>query len=128
MRLDMKKVILLLTWLVMSHRLAVAHPGDLDANGGHIDHRTGLYHFHRKAGSKGVVLPAPTAAAGRGGELYGEMVASRQFVGECIKVMDGDSITVMKPVPGGRVASSCAWQVSTPRSSATRSQSRRRTI
>lgn len=23
------------------------HPGGLDANGGHVDHKTGKYHFHR---------------------------------------------------------------------------------
>jgi endonuclease YncB( thermonuclease family) len=27
--------------------LAIAHPGGLDANGGHVDHRTGQYHVHK---------------------------------------------------------------------------------
>jgi hypothetical protein len=26
---------------------ALAHPGGLDANGGHMDRKTGIYHFHR---------------------------------------------------------------------------------
>jgi hypothetical protein len=26
---------------------AVAHPGGLDANGGHTDRKTGIYHYHR---------------------------------------------------------------------------------
>lgn len=26
--------------------VALAHPGDTDANGGHYDHSTGEYHYH----------------------------------------------------------------------------------
>lgn len=26
---------------------AIAHPGGLDANGGHTDRKTGVYHYHR---------------------------------------------------------------------------------
>ena len=29
-----------------------AHPGGLDANGGHYDRKTGEYHYHRKPAAK----------------------------------------------------------------------------
>jgi hypothetical protein len=34
----------------------LAHPGGLDANGGHMDRKTGIYHFHR-----GTNTPSGTA-------------------------------------------------------------------
>lgn len=51
---------------------AIAHPGGLDANGGHIDRKTGIYHYHRgtnaPSGNAPVqslsprIAPAPQAA------------------------------------------------------------------
>jgi len=38
---------------------AIAHPGGLDANGGHTDSKTGEYHYHKKPGTN-----APPASAG----------------------------------------------------------------
>lgn len=35
-----------------SHYLSDAHPGGLDANGGHYDRKTGEYHYHRKPAAK----------------------------------------------------------------------------
>lgn len=31
---------------------AVAHPGGLDANGGHTDRANGIYHYHRKTNAQ----------------------------------------------------------------------------
>ena len=37
-------------FLCSATRVALAHGGGLDASGGHVDHRTGLYHFHGGGG------------------------------------------------------------------------------
>lgn len=52
---------------------AIAHPGGLDPNGGHIDRKTGVYHYHRgtnapSSNAPGAALspqlaPAPPVAA-----------------------------------------------------------------
>lgn len=39
---------------------ASAHPGGVDAAGGHVDKRTGLYHFHRIGGPNGVPIDKTT--------------------------------------------------------------------
>jgi hypothetical protein len=38
--------------LILGYAVALAHSGGLDSNGGHWDHKTGTYHYHRgpKAG------------------------------------------------------------------------------
>ena len=43
---------------------AIAHPGGLDANGGHTDRATGIYHYHRgpNAPDGSSLLTAPSAA------------------------------------------------------------------
>ena len=53
----MKKIIkiflLILSLLfAMPSLTADAHPGRLDANGGHWNHKTGEYHYHRRNGRK----------------------------------------------------------------------------
>lgn len=39
--------------------VALAHPGDTDANGGHYDHSTGEYHYHHATQS----ISTPTGNA-----------------------------------------------------------------
>ncbi len=49
-----KAVTLLLaatTSLVLATSIAIAHSGGLDANGGHVDKKTGAYHTHRSPSS-----------------------------------------------------------------------------
>lgn len=41
---------------------AIAHPGGLDANGGHIDRKTGIYHYHRGTNAPSDNAPAPQVA------------------------------------------------------------------
>ncbi len=41
---------------------AFAHPGGLDSNGGHTDHRTGTYHYHGGGGGGGGSGYVPTEA------------------------------------------------------------------
>ena len=53
----MKKIrkiflVLLSILFVMSSLTADAHPGRLDANGGHWNRKTGEYHYHRSNGRK----------------------------------------------------------------------------
>ena len=36
---------------------ARAHPGRLDSRGGHMDQRTGVYHYHRPGGRSPVARP-----------------------------------------------------------------------
>ena len=46
----MKITSLLPLILISLTSLAGAHPGGLDANGGHYNRKTGEYHYHRKTG------------------------------------------------------------------------------
>lgn len=43
-----------------------AHPGGLDANGGHYDRKTGEYHYHRKPAAKPIAKEKRTRSARRG--------------------------------------------------------------
>ena len=43
----MRKVILSLVVILSLASMALAHPGKLDANGGHYDKETGEYHYHK---------------------------------------------------------------------------------
>ena len=44
----MKRKFIIATLLVMAiASMALAHPGKLDANGGHVDKETGEYHYHK---------------------------------------------------------------------------------
>ena len=49
-----RKIFLLILSILfaMSSLTADAHPGRLDANGGHWNHKTGEYHYHRSNGRK----------------------------------------------------------------------------
>lgn len=48
----MKITSLLPLILISLTSLAGAHPGGLDANGGHYNRKTGEYHYHRKPADK----------------------------------------------------------------------------
>ena len=48
----MKITSLLPLILISLTSLAGAHPGGLDANGGHYNRKTGEYHYHRKPATK----------------------------------------------------------------------------
>lgn len=37
----------LFLFAIFAALVATAHPGGLDAKGGHTDRKTGIYHFHR---------------------------------------------------------------------------------
>lgn len=39
---------------------AIAHPGGLDTNGGHIDRKTGVYHYHRGTNAPSSNAPGAT--------------------------------------------------------------------
>ena len=51
----MRKTLLTVFILLVVTTLAFSHGGGLDANGGHMDRKTGTYHYHRAP------TPAPAA-------------------------------------------------------------------
>ena len=53
----MKITVVLLSFFVAFG--AGAHPGGLDANGGHIDRKTGVYHYHRGTNAPSDNAPSP---------------------------------------------------------------------
>jgi hypothetical protein len=59
--MGMKSIIVflyaVLTGVFISSGIAFAHSGGLDSKGGHLNHKTGEYHYHR-----GVNAPADKAA------------------------------------------------------------------
>lgn len=72
----------LLVWLLLAAP-ALAHPGKLDEQGGHIDKRTGQHHYHRGPNA----LPSKS-----------EGIAVQVTV---IRVIDGDTFTAR--FPDGRI-------------------------
>jgi hypothetical protein len=41
----------------------IAHPGGVDANGGHIDRKTGVYHYHRGTNAPSGSPPVPSRSS-----------------------------------------------------------------
>lgn len=66
----MKHVIFL--FCILAAIQVVAHPGGLDANGGHTDRQTGLYHYHRGTNS----LSAGTSVESRSLQVTTTVVAT----------------------------------------------------
>lgn len=61
----MKITSLLPLILISLTSLAGAHPGGLDANGGHYNRKTGEYHYHRKPADKPAAEEKRTGSAQR---------------------------------------------------------------
>ena len=61
----MKITSLLPLILISLTSLAGAHPGGLDANGGHYNRKTGEYHYHRKPAAKPTAEEKRTGSAQR---------------------------------------------------------------
>ena len=51
--------ILLAVVVLGTSTFASAHPGGLDANGGHYNRKTGEYHYHRKVAAPAAPVNAP---------------------------------------------------------------------
>ncbi len=47
----MQHLIRAAVYLILAASIAIAHPGGLDANGGHMDRKAGTYHTHRSPSS-----------------------------------------------------------------------------
>lgn len=61
---------LILLLLILSSVCAMAHPGALDANGGHYNRKTGEYHYHKKVST--ATVPEKTAPKSQTVEVYFE--------------------------------------------------------
>jgi hypothetical protein len=53
----MRRIVVAMLVLAVGTMIALAHPGGLDANGGHYNRKTGEYHYHRQPAA----TPQPTA-------------------------------------------------------------------
>ena len=76
---------------------AFAHPGGLDSNGGHTNHKTGEYHCHRDPCSSGASTSQPASSpltsassfSSSSGFSPAPETASQSFV---MRVIDGDTL------------------------------------
>ena len=75
----MKRKFIIATLLVMAlATMALAHPGKLDANGGHVDKETGEYHYHK----------GPNALQSL------EILRNKVYKAKVERVVDGDTAIV----------------------------------
>lgn len=54
----MKRIFGIFLFFLFIPSLSFSHPGGLDSQGGHVDKKTGLYHYHKNVDKPGQATPA----------------------------------------------------------------------